>query len=222
MVEVAPSILAADFANLERDCRQVVSPETPWLHFDVMDGIFVPNISVGLPVLAGLKKALPLARYDVHLMIQKPHLYVEEFVRAGADIVTFHYEADSPLAETAELIQAAGAKAGISLRPGTPVEALFPLLKNFDLVLVMSVEPGFGGQRFMPQALERLAALKAEAARQQQTIILEVDGGIDEDTAPLCVEAGATMLVAGSAVFGAQNPAQALQTLRHAGERGRV
>lgn len=218
MVEVAPSILAADFANLERDCRKVVSPETPWLHFDVMDGVFVPNISVGLPVLASLKKALPQARYDVHLMIQQPRLYVQRFVQAGADYVTFHCEADSPVVETARAIRAAGGKAGISLRPGTSVEQIFTVLAEFDLVLVMSVEPGFGGQSFMPQAVQRIAAIKAEAQRQGHSILIEVDGGIDQNTAPACVQAGAALLVAGSAVFGAQAPAKALWALRQAGQ----
>lgn len=213
MVDVAPSILAADFSNLERDCRKVVSKEKPWLHFDVMDGVFVPNISVGLPVLKDLKSAIPEAWYDVHLMIQKPHLYVQKFIEAGADIVTFHFEAESPIAQTAQSIRKAGAKAGISICPKTPVEELFPILHEFDLVLIMSVEPGFGGQKFMPESLEKIKQLKKEIKRKNIQLVIEVDGGVDENTAPLCVEAGIDMLVAGSAIFNAQDPQKTLSTL---------
>lgn len=213
MIDVAPSILAADFANLERDCRKVVSEQTPWLHFDAMDGVFVPNISVGIPVLKDLKKAIPKAWYDVHLMIQSPHLYVERFIEAGADIVTFHFEAESPIEKTAQQIRALGAKAGISLKPSTPMEILYPILKYFDFVLVMSVEPGFGGQSFMHESIERIQKLREEIKKQELSTIIEVDGGIDEQTAPLCVQAGAGMLVAGSSVFGAQDPKQMVETL---------
>ncbi|MFV0412674.1 MAG: ribulose-phosphate 3-epimerase, partial [Oscillospiraceae bacterium] len=147
MVQVAPSILAANFAALQQDCEKVVSAENPLLHFDVMDGVFVPNISVGLPVLQGLHAALPVAVYDVHLMILRPLQYAEAFIKAGASMLTFHIEAESPAAETARQIRALGCKAGLSLRPGTPVESLFPLLKEVDYVLVMSVEPALGGQK---------------------------------------------------------------------------
>lgn len=214
MTQVSPSILAADFANLERACRKVVSDQNPMLHFDVMDGVFVPNISIGLPVLQSLKKAIPEAVYDVHLMIVEPLRYVEQFVKAGADYVTFHTEAGSDVAKTAAAIRALGAKAGLSLRPGTPVEELFPHLAAVDMVLVMSVEPGFGGQAFMPEAVERIAALRAEAQRQNVPILIEVDGGIDEETGPACVRAGANILVAGSAVFGAPSPQEVVDRLR--------
>lgn len=213
MIDIAPSILAADFSNLERDCRKVVSPESPWLHFDVMDGVFVPNISVGLPVLKDLKKSIPEAWYDVHLMIEKPHLYVERFIEAGANIVTFHFEAESPVTETARLIKKAGAKAGISICPGTPAEELFPILEEFDLILIMSVEPGFGGQKFMPESLEKIKKIKKEIKRKNIQAIIEVDGGVDTKTAPLCVDAGADMLVAGSAIFNAQEPKKVLSEL---------
>ncbi len=214
MVQVAPSILAADFANLEKDCRRVVSVDNPMLHFDVMDGVFVPNISVGLPVLQSLKKAIPEAVYDVHLMIVKPLQYIEEFAKYGADYITFHVEAESNPVETARAIRKAGCKAGISLRPGTPVEELFPLLKEVDMVLVMSVEPGFGGQAFIPEAPRRIAAIKQEAELQGLNLLLEVDGGIDPNTAPLCKDAGVDILVAGSSVFKADNPKEMIDTLR--------
>lgn len=218
MVQVAPSILSANFADLARNCRPLVSAETPLLHFDVMDGIFVPNLSVGIPVLASLSKALPEAVYDVHLMILRPHLYIEPFAKAGADYITFHLEADTDVRETARAIRAAGCKAGLSLRPGTPVEQLFPHLPEVDLVLVMSVEPGFGGQAFMPGAPARIKAIREEADRRGLPLLLEVDGGIDPDTAPACVKAGADILVAGSAVFKTPDPAAALARLRAAGD----
>lgn len=216
MLQVAPSILSADFANLAQDCTPLLSKDNRMLHFDVMDGLFVPNISVGLPVLRSLKAALPDAIYDVHLMIQRPLEYVEEFAKAGADYITFHVEAESPIEETLEAIHHTGAKAGISLRPGTPVDALFPYLDAVDLILVMSVEPGFGGQAFMPEAPRRIAALRKEAERQGTALLLEVDGGINADTAPLCARAGVDILVAGNAVFKADDPAKMIQMLRNA------
>lgn len=215
MIDIAPSILSADFANLERDCRTVLNGNAPWLHFDVMDGIFVPNISVGIPVLKDLKNAIPEAWYDVHLMIEKPHLYIEQFAKAGADIITFHFEAQSPIEETATKIRQAGAKAGLSIRPGTPVETIFPVLKEFDFVLIMSVEPGFGGQSFMPESIERIKKLKQEIKRQNLSVVIEVDGGINVSTAKECVQAGAEMLVAGSAIFKAEKPLEMLQKLSY-------
>lgn len=214
MALVAPSILAADFANLERDCRRVVTADNNWLHFDVMDGVFVPNLSIGVPVLQSLKKALPEAYYDVHLMIVDPQKYIGAFQKAGADGITVHYEADSPVEETLRAIRAAGCRAGLSLRPKTPVEALYPLLSLCDMVLVMSVEPGFGGQAFIPEAPARIAALRAEALRQNTPLLIEVDGGINEKTGALCTAAGADVLVAGSSVFGAASPADAVKALR--------
>ena len=216
MLKISPSILAADFAALGADCRRVLQAGADMLHIDVMDGLFVPNISLGLPVLAGLSKAVP-AVYDVHLMIQNPHQYVQEFAKAGAHFLTIHVEADSPIAPTLAAIRACGMRPGLSLRPGTPVEAVFPYLKAVDLVLVMSVEPGFGGQAFQPGAVQKIAALRAEAMRQDlASLHLEVDGGITEYTAPLCTAAGADILVAGSAVFCAPDSAVAIQKIRAA------
>ncbi len=215
MTQVAPSILSANFARLEEDCLKVYSPDNPMLHFDVMDGLFVPNISFGLPVLASLKKALPQAVYDVHLMIADPGRYLEAFAKAGADIITFHIESgNDPGCTMAKAIRKLGCKAGVSLRPGTPLEAVLPLLAEVDLVLVMSVEPGFGGQAFQPGALERIRRLRESAASQNPSLLIEVDGGINLDTGRQCVQAGADILVAGSVIFGAENPREMLEQMR--------
>ena len=214
MTQVSPSILSASFCHLEQDCRAVLAAGADMLHYDVMDGHFVPNISFGVPVLKSLHAGLPDAFYDVHLMITDPLFYAEAFAKAGADLITIHLECDSPIEETLDKIHALGCKAGLSVKPGTPVEEVFPYLDKLDLVLVMSVEPGFGGQKFMPVALEKLAALKAECTARGLNPWLEVDGGVDDTTAPLCVEAGANLLVAGSAVFGAKDPAAAVARLK--------
>jgi ribulose-phosphate 3-epimerase len=221
MVQVAPSILSADFARLADDCRRLVTPDNPMLHVDVMDGVFVPNLSLGIPVLKSLAKALPEAIYDVHLMIVDPARYVQRFAEAGADYITVHYEAESPVRAALRAIREAGCKPGLSLRPGTAVEQLFPLLDECDLVLVMSVEPGFGGQHFMPGAPARISALRREACRRGLRLRLEVDGGINETTAPLCIEAGADILVAGSAVFSAADPAAMIRRLKKSKIRDR-
>lgn len=213
MPHIAPSILSADFANLERDCRRVISPESALLHFDVMDGVFVPNLTVGPPVLASLAKALPEAVYDVHLMLIHPDALVEAFAKAGANAITIHCEAESPLRETLAHIRALGCKPGLSLRPATPVQELFPLLDEVNQVLVMSVEPGFGGQAFMPEAPGRISALKAEIDRRGLDVKIYVDGGINPETAPLCAAAGADVLVAGEAIFSADDPRVMLRRL---------
>ena len=214
MTKIAASILSADFADLAADCQRLLNQGTDLLHFDVMDGHFVPNISFGAPVLECLHKALPEVFYDVHLMISDPVRYAPDFAKAGANLITFHLEAvPDAVPETIAAIRAAGCQVGISIKPGTPAEAVYPYLDNLDLVLVMSVEPGFGGQKFMPSALEKLRWLREERARRSAHFLLEVDGGVDDATAPLCVEAGADILVAGSAVFGAADPAAAVRRL---------
>ncbi|EFB76977.1 ribulose-phosphate 3-epimerase [Subdoligranulum variabile] len=214
MTKIAASILSADFANLQHDCTRLLQEGADLLHIDVMDGHFVPNISYGAPVLQCLHKALPDAYYDVHLMISDPARYAADFAKAGAGLITFHLEAVPDTAEEViAAIRATGCQVGISIRPGTPVEAAFPYLGVVDLILVMSVEPGFGGQKFLPGTPQRLAALDAERKRRGCATILEVDGGINAETGPLCVQAGADWLVAGSSLFHAADPAAVVRLL---------
>ena len=211
---VSPSIRSADFAHLGSDCRAVLDAGAQMLHYDVMDGHFVPNISFGMPVLKSLHKALPDAFYDVHLMIDDPLTYAEPFAKAGASLITFHLECGCDTAATLARIKALGCKTGLSVKPHTSVQALFPYLDQLDLALVMSVEPGFGGQKFMPMALDKIRALREEIDRRGLSCLVEVDGGVDAVTGPACVEAGADVLVAGSAVFGAADPAAAVAGLK--------
>ena len=214
MAMVSPSILSADFAHLGSDCRAVLDAGAQMLHYDVMDGHFVPNISFGMPVLKSLHKALPDAFYDVHLMVDDPLTYAEPFAKAGASLITFHLECGCDTAATLARIKALGCKTGLSVKPHTSVQALFPYLDQLDLALVMSVEPGFGGQKFMPMALDKIRALREEIDRRGLSCLVEVDGGVDAVTGPACVEAGADVLVAGSAVFGAADPAAAVAGLK--------
>ena len=214
MAMVSPSILSADFAHLGSDCRAVLDAGAQMLHYDVMDGHFVPNISFGMPVLKSLHKALPDAFYDVHLMIDDPLTYAEPFAKAGASLITFHLECGCDTAATLARIKALGCKTGLSVKPHTSVQALFPYLDQLDRALVMSVEPGFGGQKFMPMALDKIRALREEIDRRGLSCLVEVDGGVDAVTGPACVEAGADVLVAGSAVFGAADPAAAVAGLK--------
>ncbi|WP_413586818.1 ribulose-phosphate 3-epimerase [Bdellovibrio sp. HCB274] len=207
---VAPSILSADFANLEKEVKAIAAAGADWAHVDVMDGHFVPNLTIGIPVVKALKKVSPIP-LDVHLMITAPEKYIAEFIKAGADYVTIHVEATRDPASVLRQITALGAKAGITLRPGTPVESVIPLLNLCDLVLVMTVEPGFGGQSFMHDQIAKISRLRHEIIKQSLNCLIEVDGGINADTAKLCHEAD--VFVAGSYVF-SQDYAKAISSLR--------
>lgn len=213
MTKISPSILSADFSKLGADCKMVLDAGADMLHIDVMDGHFVPNISFGVPVLKSLHKALPGAFYDVHLMISHPEQYAEAFVKAGASLLNFHIECDDDIQETIDTIKGLGCKVGMTIKPDTPVEEIAYYIDQLDLVLVMSVEPGFGGQKFMTSALDKLRWLNAERQRRGLKFMLEVDGGVDAKTAPECVAAGADVLVAGSAIYGAADPAAAVRAL---------
>lgn len=214
MTKVAASILSADFANLHKDCTRLLEAGADIMHFDVMDGHFVPNISYGAPVLTCLHAALPDVFYDVHLMISDPARYAADFAKAGADLITFHLEAvPDTVEEVIAAIRATGCQVGISIRPGTPVEAVFPYLGVVDLILVMSVEPGFGGQKFLPTTPARIAAIRAERARLGCNTLIEVDGGINTVTGPQCIEAGVDWLVAGNSLFRAEDPAAVVRVL---------
>ena len=213
MIKIAPSILSADFANLERDIRRIESAD--YVHVDVMDGLFVPNITIGIPVVKSIRPttALPL---DVHLMIDRPVRYVEAFCQAGADIVTVHVEADTEenTGKALERIRAQGKRPGVVIKPGTPAEAVLPFLDQCAMVLVMTVEPGFGGQAFMPDMMDKVRAIRGWIHSRGLDCELEVDGGIGPATAPVAVAAGANVLVAGSAVYKAADLPGRIRELR--------
>ena len=215
MAKIAPSILSADFANLERDIHDLEKNGADWVHVDIMDGIFVPNISIGIPVVKALRPVtdLPL---DVHLMIDRPIRYVEEFIKAGADWLTIHVEADQPQNTLAALdkIRELGCKAAISLKPKTPAEAAIPYLEKCDMILVMTVEPGFGGQKFMADQMPKIRKLRKMLDEVNPACVIEVDGGVDAVTHAVCKENGAEVLVAGSAYFKATDRAAFVKTVQ--------
>ncbi|MBR6830858.1 MAG: ribulose-phosphate 3-epimerase [Tidjanibacter sp.] len=202
---ISPSMLAADFGHLERDTKMINESAAEWIHFDVMDGVFVPNISFGFPVLSAITKASPKFM-DVHLMIIEPERYVKRFADAGADLITVHYEAVEDLRACLKLIKECGAKAGVSIKPATPVDVLAEYLDEIDLVLIMSVEPGFGGQSFIPESPDKVRKLRKMIDEKGCDTLIEIDGGVSSENAGMLFEAGCDVLVAGSAVFKAADP----------------
>ena len=210
---ISPSLLAADFGNLERDITMLNQSEADWFHLDIMDGVFVPNISFGFPVMKYIKKHAqkPL---DVHLMITEPDRYIDDFNEAGADILTVHIETCNHLHRTVQRIKSLGMKAGVSLNPHTPVNLLKDIIADVDLVLLMSVNPGFGGQKFIPNALEKVKELKQLITEKKSNALIEVDGGVDYSNAKALIEAGCDVLVAGSYVFKSKNPKETIKGLK--------
>ena len=210
---IAPSVLSADFGNLQRDIEMINGSQADWFHVDVMDGRFVPNISFGFPVMKAIQEHAKKF-VDVHLMIVEPEKYVEEFINYGADLVSVHYEACTHLHRTINLIQDKGAKAGVVLNPSTPVWVLEDIITEVDLVLLMSVNPGFGGQKFIENTYKKIRETKELILENNSTALIEIDGGVNTDNAPKLFEAGADVLVAGNAVFASENPERTIELLK--------
>ena len=213
MVKISPSILSADFAILGAEVENIKNAGAEMAHVDVMDGMFVPNMSFAFPIIESLKKASDIF-LDVHLMIEKPERYIDRFIDSGADLITFHLEATDVPDECFDMIKKRGIKASVSIKPNTPVEAVFPYLDRCDMVLVMTVEPGYGGQKLIPFCLDKVKALRDEISKRGLNVDIQVDGGINDKTAPDAVKAGANVLVAGSAVFNCKDRKAAIDSLR--------
>mgnify|MGYP003243582468 FL=1 len=208
-IKISPSMLASDFANLESELKKCETGGADLIHLDVMDGHFVPNISIGIPVIAAMKKVCKVP-FDVHLMISDPYFYIDDFIKAGADIITFHIECDSDIDKTIDKITAGGCKASLAVKPNTDIESVYPYLDKLSMVLVMTVEPGFGGQSFMESTMPKIEKLRAKCPE----LDIQVDGGINPDTVKIAGRAGANVIVAGSAVFNSENPKETIKLLK--------
>lgn len=213
MIKISPSILSSDYGRLAEELGRMEKCKADMLHIDVMDGHFVPNITLGAPIVKCIRKASTLP-FDVHLMISDPYKYVPDFIDAGSDIITFHIEADSDIDKTIDLIHASGKKAGLSVKPATPVEEVFPYLEKLSMVLVMTVEPGFGGQSFMTDMMPKIEKLKAEIDRRKLDIDIQVDGGINEKTIAVAAKAGANVFVSGNAIFSSADAAKTISEFK--------